>query len=52
MVCSQKMNRVAGGRAQGTDQATIANDIKALDNDVEALGKEFKQIMPSLDQGE
>lgn len=52
MVCSQKMNRVAGGRAQGTDQATIANDIKALDNDVEALGREFKQIMSSLDQGE
>lgn len=52
MVCSQKMNRVAGGRAQGTDQATIANDIKALDNDVEALNKEFKQIMSSLDQGE
>ena len=52
MVCSQKMNRVAGGRAQGTDQVTIANDIKALDNDVEALGREFKQIMSSLDQGE
>ena len=36
----------------GTDQATIANDIKALDSDVEALGKEFKQILPSLSQGE
>ncbi|CAL5975160.1 SNARE [Hexamita inflata] len=44
----QKIQRVAQGRAQGQDSASLAGEIQSLEQDIKQLEKQYKSVMGDL----